>query len=100
MGPAITSRHVVWNAATGKSSWAGLDEAKLISEVSSRARDGGVMHKTTPTDVALDQPFGFENFIGGRNGRPVQSKLASQFSRRREPIIHQTGSRYESDLQS
>ena len=44
------------------------------------------MHKTTPTDVALDQPFRFENFIGGRNGGPVQSKLASQFSRRRKSV--------------
>src|SRR5580698_1781812 len=35
---------------------------------------------------AFNEPRGFEQFIGCRDGRAVQSKLASQFSSWREPV--------------
>ena len=44
------------------------------------ARDRRVMDKTPPANMTLDQSFGFQKFIGGRNCRPVQSKLTSQFA--------------------
>ena len=36
-------------------------------------------YEASAADRSLDQAFGFEPFVGGGDGSPVQSKLTSQF---------------------
>ena len=45
-----------------------------------------VLDKTTPANMSADETFGFQKFVGGRNCRPVQSKLTSQFAGWRQPF--------------
>ena len=49
-------------------------------------------HITAAADFAFDQPVGFQQFVGGRDGGPVQSKLASQFASRRQPVARSASS--------
>ena len=37
-------------------------------------------HEAAAAHLARDQALGFEHFVGGGNGSPVQSKQASQFA--------------------
>ncbi len=95
----MTSRQVTRNSSRGNCNSDGRDAEKLINAGGATAarllgRDNrfpvetrlGPFNKAPASDVPFDQPFGFKELIGGGNRRPVQSKWASQFPSRRQPL--------------
>ena len=77
---AITSAQVLRNSSSGNSSSEGREREKLAEEEGSRTEDCvPTRHEASPPHVPGDQALGFEQLVGGGNGGPIQSKLASQF---------------------
>ncbi len=47
---------------------------------------GAARDEAAASDLAVDETFGFEQFVGGGNGGPVQSKCTSQFASGWQPL--------------